>query len=75
MDILNNLNLEYEIEERNGIFYDMQICGEIIANSKKELIQFYIEDFKYKIEMLFNCEIEAKKHYINVIKQLERLAQ
>ena len=73
MDILNRLNDDFNIKLVNGIAYDLQCNNEIIANSKKELIQFYIESYKYKIDCLFNDETDTKKHYESIIKQLETL--
>lgn len=72
MNILDKLNSEYQIEVKNNIAYDMQEKN-IIATSKKELVQFYIDSFKYKTECLFDDETETKKHYKNIIEQLEKL--
>lgn len=73
MDILNRLNGDFNIKLVNGIAYDLQCNNEIIAHSKKELIQFYIESYKYKIDRLFNDETDTKKHYEQIIRQLETL--
>jgi hypothetical protein len=73
MNILNKLNKEYQIEIKNNIAYDLQDNNNIIATSKQELIEFYIDSFKYKIECLFDDEIEIKHHYVDIIKQLEAL--
>ena len=74
MNILDRLNEEYQIEVKDDIFYDMQEKS-IIARSKQELIQFYIDSFKYKAECLFEDEAETKNNYENIIKQLENLIQ
>ena len=73
MDILKRLNDDFNIKLESGIAYDLQCNNEIIAHSKKELIQFYIESYKYKIDCLFNNETDVKKHYKSIIKQLETL--
>jgi hypothetical protein len=73
MSILDKLNAEFEIKVINNVAYDMQDGENIIATNKQELVQFYIDSFKYKKECLFVDETEVKKHYDNVIKQLENL--
>jgi hypothetical protein len=74
MNILDRLNEEYQIEVKDNIAYDMQEKS-IIARSKQELIQFYIDSFKYKAECLFEDEVETRNNYENIIKQLENLIQ
>ena len=73
MDILDELNTEYQIKVENNIAYDLQDKENIIATNKQELVGFYIDSYKYKIECLFDDETETKEHYKNIIKQLEKL--
>ena len=73
MNVLDKLNKEFLIEVKDGIAYDMQDVGEIIATNKQDLIQFYIDCFNYKMEMVSDDEVETKNHYTNIIEQLKEL--
>lgn len=73
MNILNKLNSQYQIEVKNNIAYDKQEKN-ILARSKQELVQFYIDSFEYKKESLFNNENKTRKRYNNIIKKLKKIS-
>ena len=73
MNILDKLNTEYQIKVENNTAYDMQNNGEIIATSKQDLAQFYINSYEYKAECLFDDEIGVYERYKDIMKQLKEL--
>lgn len=73
MSILNTLNSEFNIKVENGVAYDMQDKGNILATNQKGLIEFYIDCYKLKMEHVLSGETETKAHYQNIIEQLETL--
>lgn len=72
MDLLLELNEMFDIKVENDIAY-LAEDNTIIANNQKELIEWYIECYEYKLSLTFEDETETREYYIKIINELKEL--